>query len=145
VSDSIAIADAVVASLAGGEFSRPFTPKRAYLPEFGLQELEGLHVTAIPRSLPQEQRLDRSGVVHTHEVDVAVQQRVSLSKPAEIDALMDLLEAIHDHLRDQAVTFGEDGRAEYTGATREPLYSAAHLREFQCFTGVITISYEVTR
>ena len=145
MSDSIAIADAVVAFLAGGEFSRPITPERAYLPEFGLQELKGLHVTVMPRSLPQEQRLDRSGVMHTHEVDVAVQQRVNRSNPAEIDALMDLLEAIHDYLRDQALTFGDDRRAEYAGAIREPLYSAAHLREFQCFTGVITISYEVTR
>jgi len=145
VNDSVAIADAVVARLASGTFAPSFVPVRGYVPQFDLAELRGLHVTVVPRALPEERTLDRSSVTHVHEVDVAIQQRVAVERSAEIDVLMDLVQTIHDWMRGETLDLADGRRVAYVGATREPLYSAAHLREFRCFTAVLTLSYEVTR
>ena len=47
----IDIADAVVARLNAGQFSRPLEAVRRYRPVFDLQELQTLRVSVVPKSV----------------------------------------------------------------------------------------------
>ncbi len=69
------VADAVVATLNTGSFSRPFTARRCYLPLLELPELKDLHVSVVPRGVTIA-NIGREVNQHEVQIDVAVQKRV---------------------------------------------------------------------
>lgn len=135
------IADAVVAELNAHAFSRPVTAERHYLPRFDLQEMSGLRVSVVPRALVNKP-LDRGRDSFDYQIDVAVQQKIDLSKAA-LDALMVLVEEIADHFRKQPLAAFPSARC--IEVKNEPVYAQEHLAEFHQFTSVVTLTFRVWR
>jgi hypothetical protein len=137
----IEIADAVTAVLNGGSFSQPITAARHYDPTFDLSSMETLRVSVVPRSMTSK-TLDRNRVSFDYEIDVAIQQKSEPSL-ANLDALMQLVEEIADHLRQSPLTSLPAVR--FMDATNAPIYASDHLHELRQFTSVLTLTYRKWR
>lgn len=138
----IALADAIVSSLAGGTFSLPFEVQRGYRPVVELPALGTVKVTVIPKSLAIS-AASRADGFYDCAVDVGVQRKVNPDEPAELDALMRLVEEIGDHLRFRRL---EDlSVAAWLSLENEPVFAPDHLEQHRQFTSVMTVTYRVRR
>ncbi len=86
----IDIADSVVAQINGATLSQPVVAARFYQPRFGVEEMQALHVSVVPRSITNK-TLDRTHDTFDYMIDVAVQKRTDGSL-GSLDALMNLVE-----------------------------------------------------
>ncbi len=138
----IALADAIVASLNGGTFSVPFQAERGYRPVVELPALETVKVTVIPKSLAISAATRTDGF-YDCAIDIGVQRKVNPDEPAELDALMKLVEEIGDHLRNRRL----DGLAiaAWLSLENEPVFAPDHLEQHRQFTSVMTVTYRVRR
>ena len=136
------IAQAVTDELNGGSFSLGFTAERKAVPMVKLSEMDSLHVTVVPREV-ESAALDRTRDSHEVKVDIAVQQRVASLENDDIDPLMALVREIADFLNRRNV--GGPAGAGWKKTENKPVYSPEHLREMKQFTGVLTLTYQVTR
>jgi len=141
----IDIADALVADLNAAAFDRPFKAVRGYVPTYDLQDMRNLHVTVVPKAVPTDEALDRERWRWEVEIDVGVQQKVNPAKPAEVDPLVDLVQAMKDHLRDRDLALPDGSVAEWGGTEWPTLWLPDHMREYRQFTSVLTLTYEVVR
>ena len=137
----VTLADAVVQQLNAASFSRPFTAARHYLPRFELAEMVTLRVSVVPRSVTS-QALDRKRDSFDYRIDVAVQQKLDPT-PEHLDALMELVEEIADHLRSAPLAGYPAARC--VEVENMPIYAADHLDEFRQFTSLLTLTYRVWR
>ena len=138
----IALADSIVASLNAGAFSLPFEVQRGYRPAVGLPDLAAVMVTVIPKSLAITAATRADGF-YDCAIDVGVQRQVNAADPAELDALMSLVEEIGDHLRSRPL----DGfpAAVWLSLENEPVFAPEHLEKEHVFTSVLTVTYRVRR
>ena len=137
----VAIADAVVAELNAASFGQPLAATRHYQPVFELAEMSELRVSVVPRSVVSK-GLDRNRDSFDYRIDVAVQRKVEPSV-GNLDALVELVEAVADHLRSHPLAGYPAARC--TEVVTEPVYAAEHLDEFRQFTSVLTLTYRVWR
>lgn len=136
----VQIADAVAASLNGGNFSQPFEAKRLHQPSFDLAELDELRVSVVPKSQGIS-AASRAGSSYDCAVDVGVQKRVDPADLPQVDALLDLVEEMIEHLNGQPL---EDvPGAAFLSIKWEPVLVAEHLDQLRVFTSVVTITYRV--
>lgn len=142
MSTIIAIADAVVASLNAGTFSQPFTAQRRYQPSFELPEMQALHVSVVPRSVSITSATRENGYFDC-AIDIGVQKKVNPETPAEIDALMTLMDEIADHLRLRRLDAAP--QAAWLSIQHEPIFAPEHLDQLRQFTSVLTVTYRVPR
>lgn len=138
----IALADAVVARLQEGTFSLPFDVQRGYRPVVELPALAAVKVTVIPKSLAISAATRADGF-HDCAIDIGVQRKVNPDEPAEIDALMKLVEEIADHLRMKRLD--EAPNAAWLTLENEPVFAPEHLEQHRQFTSVLTVTYRVRR
>jgi hypothetical protein len=142
------IADAVVAELNAAPvppatgFSQAFTAIRAYRPQFDLTELKTLRVTVVPKAI-EIINITRHSNQNDVAVDVAVQKKVNPAVPAEMDAMMALVEQIGDFFRLRRLT--SLPTALWTKTENTPVYSPEHLEQKQVFTSVLTLTFRVVR
>lgn len=138
----ISLADAIVARLNAGSFSQLFQAERGYVPIVDLPALDVLKVTVIPKSLAISAATRNDGF-YDCAVDIGVQRKVSPDNPSEIDALMQLVEELGDHLRFQRL----DGFAiaAWMSLENTPVFAAEHLEQHHQFTSVLTVTYRVRR
>ncbi len=135
----IDIADSVVAQLNGTPLSQPVVAARFYQPRFGVEEMEALHVSVVPRSISSKS-LDRSRDAFEYMVDVAVQKRTDGSI-LELDDLMTLVEEICSLFRSQSLLSYPAARC--TEVKNDPVYAPEHLEELHQFTSLITLTFKV--
>lgn len=138
----IALADAIVASLSAGTFSVPFQAERGYRPVVELPDLETVKVTVIPKSLTIT-AASRVDSFYDCAVDIGVQRKVNVDEPAELDALMKLVEEIGDHLRGRRLEGAPD--AAWLTLENDPVFAPEHLTEHRQFTSLLTVTYRVRR
>ncbi len=136
------IADAVVASLNAGSFALEFEAERKYQPVFELQDMQTLHVSVVPKSLAITTAARDSGFFDV-AIDVGVQKKVNADESAELDALMNLVEQIADHLRMKRLD--DAPNAAWLGVANEPVFAPEHLEQWRQFTSVLTVTYRVRR
>lgn len=138
----VALADAIVAKLQDGTFSRPFEVQRGYRPVVELPTLAAVKVTVIPKSLAISAATRADGF-YDCAIDIGVQQKVDVDDPAALDALMKLVEEIGDHLRYHKL----DGfaLAAWLSLENEPVFAPEHLEQHRQFTSVLTVTYRVRR
>ena len=148
MSDAIAIADAVVESLNAESFDLDFKAERLYRPFFKLPEMASLKVSVVPRSIESEPA-SRETDFYDYAIDVAIQMRPGSEDSSdakkiktEMDGLMDLVEAIDDHLRANVLP---DSLAKWVKSANDPIFSPEHLAEFNQFTSVLTVTYQGMR
>jgi hypothetical protein len=137
----LALADAVVEQLNATAFSQPLVAVRHYLPVFELSEMTALKVSVVPRSVSSK-ALDRNRDSFDFKIDVAVQRKVEPTLE-NLDALLELVEEIADHVRSQPLASFPQARC--TEVANEPVYAAEHLEELRQFTSVLTLTYRVWR
>lgn len=93
------LADAVAAHINTGTYSRPVSAERVYQPVFTLEDLKDLRVSVVPRTVGIS-AASRDSSIFECVIDVGLQQKLPAeNEQAEIDALLDLVEEIADHLR----------------------------------------------
>jgi hypothetical protein len=137
----LALADAVVAELNFGSFSQPLVAVRHYQPVFELSEMTELRVSVVPRG-SSSKALDRSRYSFDFKIDVAIQRKVEPTM-GNLDALMELVEEIGDHLRTQSLASFPEARC--IEVANEPVYATEHLEEFRQFTSLLMLTYRVWR
>jgi hypothetical protein len=142
VSVILDIADAVVASLNAGAFALEFEAARKYQPVFELQDMQTLHVSVVPKSLAITTAARDSGFFDV-AIDIGVQKKVNADESAELDALMNLVEQIADHLRMKRLD--DAPNAAWLGVANEPVFAPEHLEQWRQFTSVLTVTYRVRR
>ena len=146
MSTLVVIANAVVASLNAASFSMPFTAERHFQPSFGLAELETLRVSVVPRAAAITSA-SRKQSQYDCSIDIGIQQRLQPTEPSheqgQIDALLDLVEEIVDHLRFERLADFPD--AAWAGIEHEPVVSTEHLDQHRQFTSILTVIYRVLR
>lgn len=142
MSTVIDIADAVVASLNAGTFSQTFEAERKYQPVYELPDMQTLHVSVVPRSVSITTATRETGYFDC-AVDVGVQKKVNPDEPDEIDALMNLVEEIADHLRMKRLN--DAPQAAWVSIENEPAFASEHLDQQRVFTSVLTVTYRVRR
>lgn len=144
----VQIADAVAASInagaAGGVFSEPLEAVRSHRPSFDMQELADLRVSVVPRSTVIT-ALARLQSQYECTVDVGIQQRVPAGDggDARVDALLELAEAIGDHLRHKRLP--EFPEAAWSSIAHDPVLAPEHLDERSTLTTVLSVTYRVRR
>ena len=134
------LADAVAASLNAGSFGMPFTAERLHQPSFDLAELAELHVSVVPKS----QTITNATRQHSFfdcAIDVGVQKKVA--DDSEVDALLDLVEEIADHLRLKRLD--DYPTAAWLSIEHEPVVASEHLDQNRQLTSVLTVTYRVKR
>lgn len=135
------IADALVASLNGGAFTQSFTAQRHYCPTFDLAEMDTLHVSVVPKSMAI-QTAARDGSFHDLAVDIGVQKKVN-EDPADIDALVNLMDEIIEHLKLRRLPGMP--QAAWLSIEHDPIVAREHLEQLRQFTSVLTVTYRVKR
>jgi hypothetical protein len=132
------LAEAVVASLNAGVFSRPFTAERAYLPIFDLGQMVDLHVTVVAAGRTV-QPASRDLLQVDHRIEIAVQQKLTGEGTSQCDPLLALVEEIADHLRSSHLP--GQSEAAWVGTEHAPLVAPEHLNELRQFTSVLAVTY----
>jgi hypothetical protein len=135
----IDIADSVVAQLNGATLSQPVVAARYYQPRFGVEEMDALHVSVVPRSITNK-TLDRTHDLFDYKIDMAIQKRCDGSLTS-IDVLMDLVEEICDLFRSQRLLSFPGARC--VEVQNDPVYAPEHLEELRQFTSLITLTFKV--
>jgi hypothetical protein len=143
VSTIAAIADAVAAHINAGTFSQPLTAVRMFQPAFTLEDLKDLRVSVVPRTL-QMSPVTRDSLAIEYVVDVGVQKKLPADNAdAAIDELLELVEAIADHLRFQRLEGLPD--AAWVGISNEPVVSGEAIEQHRVFTSVLSVTYRERR
>lgn len=137
------LADAVAASLNDASFSAEFIAERLHQPSFDLAELSELHVSVVPRS----QTIANATRQHSFfdcEIDIGVQKKLAPGNTdAEVDALLDLVQEIADHLRLKRLA--DYPEAGWLAIAHDPVVASDHLDQNRQLTSVLTVTYRVKR
>jgi len=135
VAQIVDVAEAVVQELNAQSWSAELTATRSWRPQFDLEDLQGLRVTVVPRSVTLT-RASRAEHQEDYMVDIGIQQRVS-DLDADVDALVGLAEEIADHFRGLLL---EDPEVVCTSVSVEPVAAPDHLEEMRTFTSVVQLT-----
>ena len=134
------IADAITASLNNEEFSQDFTAERLHQPSFDLTELDTLRVSVVPKSLTIT-NATRQHSFFDCAIDIGIQKRIA--NDAEVDALLDLVQEIADHLRHKRLA--DEPNAAWLAIEHDPVVASEHLDQNRQLTSVLTATYRVKR
>jgi len=138
----IDIADAVVAELSSGAFSQSIAPQRMVLPEFGLEDLADLRVTAVPKAV-EISGSTRSISQYDVQIDIGVQKKLGKDLDAEVAELCGLVDEIADFLKLRSLA--DAPYAAWVRSANEPVYAPEHLAEQRVFTSILTITYRAMK
>ena len=130
----VAVALEVINYLNGASFSQPFTAVRGYTILYDVKALNELKVTVVPssRETGAWTRKDQSELF---QVVIAVQKRVVAE--AQKDAMYLLVEQIIDYLNKKRLY----GICQLTGLENKPACAPEHIRPYNVFTSIITVSF----
>lgn len=143
MSTIVAIADALAAHINAGSFGQPVNAVRMFQPAFTLEDLKDLRVSVVPRTTAIA-AATRDSSTFECVVDVGVQKKLPAEgEQAEIDGLLDLVEAIADHVRLKRLPDAPD--AAWVGIAHEPVVSSESLEQHRVFTSVLSVTYRVRR
>jgi len=114
-----------------------------FQPAFTLDDLKELRVSVVPRTSGIT-TASRDSSLFECVVDVGVQKKLSAEgADAEIEALLDLVEEITDHLRLKRLPDAPE--AAWAGIAHEPVVSSESLEQHRVFTSVLSVTYRVRR
>jgi len=143
VSTIVAIADALVAHINAGSFGQPLNAVRMFQPAFTLEDLKDLRVSVVPRTSGIS-AASRDSSTFECVLDVGVQKKLPAEgDAAEIDGLLELVEAIADHVRLKRLPAAPN--AAWVGIAHEPVVSSESLEQHRVFTSVLSVTYRVRR
>ncbi len=141
----VEIADAIVTSLVGADFSQDFTPVRKWIVEYSLVELATLRVTVVPGPATYDP-INRNQDDQRHEMDIGVQQKIDPATNEPVDVLVELMEEIIEHFRPLSLSAGSVTVRCIKRELIAPDQAAVDpkiLKEKRAFTGVIRTTWMV--
>ncbi|GJQ30439.1 MAG: hypothetical protein HBSAPP03_23230 [Phycisphaerae bacterium] len=116
---------------------------RMFQPAFTLEDLKDLRVSIVPRTIAIA-AASRDSSTFECVLDVGVQKKLPAEgDAAEIGGLLDLVEAIADHVRLKRLPDAPD--AAWIGIAHEPVVSSESLEQHRVFTSVLSVTYRVRR
>lgn len=139
---TVDIADAILDALAAHAFSVGLTVARKYVPVLDLRDIDGVHVTVVPRSVGIT-NADRSRCANEVAVDVAIQRKLPAIATADVDPMMDLVQEIADFLT--RLKLAAVPAASWLRIANTPIYAPDHMQEKRMFTSVLTVTYIMHR
>lgn len=130
--------DALAATLNEHNFSRPFTATRSYK-DWEAERVTALTVDVLPVGLMHTEMETRGSLLYQPAVDVVIRQTVPIINGRvdadEVDALVSLVEEINEYIM---------GRDNWQSVVMNAV-NHQHLREWQQFTGLIRVTYQVSK
>jgi len=129
------IADAVVTALNAGPFDPALQAVRSYQPGYELEQLKELRITVVPRGMEQT-GATRAMTQRDVQIDIGIQKKLAQTNAAEVDALLDLVQQMADHIR----TVRQFGPAIWVKTENTPIYSVEHMEQLRVFTSVLTLT-----
>ncbi|QDV62575.1 hypothetical protein [Crateriforma conspicua] len=138
----IQIADSVVAEINAADLSKNPTAQRLYVPDFDLEDMKELRVTVVPREV-EYLPLDRATNKYHATIDVAVQKKFSKGDAKEIDPLVLFVEEIADYFRLKRLNSFVAARC--IKVENAVLYSTEHWTQFNQFTSLLTLTFELAK
>lgn len=150
----ISTADAVVAAINAGSFVRTFEATRGYDVTADLEGLYGqLRVDVVPAKYDQRQDT-RSSIEYRPQIDVGIRYKFAQSDESnqgdiqfdEIDAYVELLEQINEHLRKPAYRRlpGYTAAVLLSSEIRAP-WLPKHLSAWRQYTGLLRLTYSIEK
>ncbi len=137
------IAGSVVAELNAADLSIDnIEAKRLYVPNFDLEDMKELRVTVVPREV-EYLPLDRASNKLHAMVDIAVQKKFSKGDATEIDPLVAFVEEIADYFRLKRLS--SFMAAHCVKVENSVLYSTEHWLQFNRFTSLLTLTFELAK
>ncbi len=155
---AVSIAKAVTAQLAAASLSQTIHPERSYadwsqpLEREQVSDEERLYVDVVPQATGLQVGLQTRGSnEHRVAIDIAVRRRFGQDKQDrdtgrvvidEVDALMLLVQEIHEQFMPERLTDFEDAAWDPDQGTRilvAPL--KRHLYEMKQFTGIVRLTF----
>jgi hypothetical protein len=159
---SIGMADAVVAVLVAdegfaarwAEAGADMVPVRALRRSLELQDMDVLHVTAVPQSVARE-RASRKLVQEDYRVNLVIQKRFAQEGGEGEEAVGDvevqaadqmiLAQDLADFFLGKALTITGGPMGAVIRSDIETLYVPEHWDQWRQFTGVVTLTIRVFR
>ena len=139
----IQIADSVVAEINAGDFSKKsLSAQRLYVPDFDLEDMKELRVTVVPREV-EYLPLDRVSNKYHATIDVAIQKKFSKGDAKEIDPLVMFVEELADYFRLKRLNSYVAARC--IKVENAVLYSTEHWTQFNQFTSLLTLTFELAK
>ena len=139
----IQIADSVVAEINAGDFSKKsLSAQRLYVPNFDLEDMKELRVTVVPREV-EYLPLDRVSNKYHATSDVAIQRKFSKGDAKEIDPLVMFVEELADYFRLKRLNSYVAARC--IKVENVVLYSTEHWTQFNQFTSLLTLTFELAK
>ena len=139
----IQIADSVVAEINAGDFSKKsLSAQRLYVPNFDLEDMKELRVTVVPREV-EYLPLDRASNKYHATIDVAIQKKFSKGDVKEIDPLVYFVEELADYFRLKRLNSYVAARC--IKVENAVLYSTEHWTQFNQFTSLLTLTFELAK
>ena len=139
----IQIADSVVAEINAGDFSKKsLSAQRLYVPNFDLEDMKELRVTVVPREV-EYLPLDRVSNKYHATIDVAIQKKFSKGDAKEIDPLVMFVEELADYFRLKRLNSYVAARC--IKVENAVLYSTEHWTQFNQFTSLLTLTFELAK
>lgn len=117
-----------------------WTATRAYRVQYRPADLTRPTVTVMPRSLTVG-ATSRVACDYDVAVDVALQKKVDMHSPEELDALLEQVEQIEAWLRLRRLS--DYPEAVWVATENDPLYLTDHLEQHGVFTSVLSVTYRV--
>jgi hypothetical protein len=115
----------------------PLTADHGYLNEKTLEELEGAYILVTPSAAELAQETENSWL-DRYQVQVVLAQRVGVEdRDGNIDALLDIADAIYRGVRRHRDT---TNKYEIVESAWDPLYDPARLRENGLFMAMLTFT-----
>jgi hypothetical protein len=146
------VADGIRATLAGGTFTKTFTPQVSYDAEALLENLATLRVDVVPMGSVFAP-ISRTSSSYQFMCDVAVRKKFAATdadtdgtvKDAEVAALIELLEDLNEYLADPARRIFSSTYlfAQWAGSEMRWLWIPEHLRQERQYTGIFRVTYRV--
>lgn len=139
----IQIADSVVAEINAGDFSKKsLSAQRLYVPNFDLEDMKELRVTVVPREV-EYLPLDRVSNKYHATIDVAIQKKFSKGDAKEIDPLVLFVEELADYFRLKRLNSYVAARC--IKVENAVLYSTEHWTQFNQFTSLLSLTFELAK
>jgi len=131
----ITLADAMVAALSNGEFSKEFEAVRTYEPVTSIEDGE-LHVLVVPSAITRTGET-RAATRREVGIDVGIVQKMETGKASEMDGLMLLAEQIETFWGSLATW----GPYRWLRTERTAAWSPEHLSKQGVFFALSTVVF----
>lgn len=126
-----------VASEVG--FSQTLTASREVMPSLAMNQIKGVVVSVVPRSVELSQA-SRSSRLKRYKIDVAVMRRAQ--QQDDLNTLVETMVSLTHEIR-EALSGKEMSGAVFIGDAIDPIYSLEFLMQQRTFLSVLRLDYGV--